>query len=146
MVLRVNWNILEIQNMKNCSKVLLLMGGKEYPVKMCRCQQIIEILTWYLYILEKFYGQSQSIFTIYEKTEQDWNIWKICYEIFNFFHISFHFLMTTSENPEEPQFRPSITILKYKNGIILFIDSSLLKSTNTKNEKWKVLKADIIPT
>ena len=102
MLLWVNWNILEIQNMKNCSKVLLLMGGKEYPVKMCRCQLIIENLTSHFHILEKFHGQSQSVFTNYEKTEQDWNIWKICYKIFNFFHISFHFLMTTSENPEEP--------------------------------------------
>ena len=44
-----------------------------------------------------------------------------------------------------------ITILKYKNGIILFIDSSLLKHNwqkdeKWKNEKWKVWKADIIPT
>ena len=59
------------------------MGGKEYPVKMCRCQLIIEILTSHFHILEKFHGQSQSVFTNYEKTEQD-------------------FLMTTSENPEEP--------------------------------------------
>ena len=52
---------------------IILWGEKNIQLKCAGVSWLLRF-TSHFYILEKFHGQSQSVFTNYEKTEQDWNI------------------------------------------------------------------------